>query len=113
MHFHFFFFTDTATTEIYTLSLHDALPIYGTHEDFDDRSVELGVAAALQFGEGVGSAARFFVSAVAGDRVVGVGNGDDARTDRDVLAGERLRITRAVVKLVVMQDHFPNASERS
>src|SRR3712207_8957568 len=26
---HFFFFNDTATTEIYTLSLHDALPISG------------------------------------------------------------------------------------
>src|SRR2546430_13326619 len=26
----FFFFNDTATTEIYTLSLHDALPIYIT-----------------------------------------------------------------------------------
>src|SRR5256885_13278351 len=28
MCFVFFFFNDTATTEIYTLSLHDALPIY-------------------------------------------------------------------------------------
>src|SRR2546429_7272643 len=28
----FFFFNDTATTEIYTLSLHDALPITGTRE---------------------------------------------------------------------------------
>src|SRR2546428_6918315 len=27
IHFFFFFFNDTATTEIYTLSLHDALPI--------------------------------------------------------------------------------------
>src|ERR1043165_480237 len=27
--FRFFFFNDTATTEIYTLSLHDALPIWG------------------------------------------------------------------------------------
>src|SRR5437588_9709653 len=27
----FFFFNDTATTEIYTLSLHDALPIYRNH----------------------------------------------------------------------------------
>src|SRR2546429_6540140 len=27
----FFFFTDTATTEIYTLSLHDALPISYRH----------------------------------------------------------------------------------
>src|SRR2546426_6607099 len=26
---YFFFFNDTATTEIYTLSLHDALPIWG------------------------------------------------------------------------------------
>src|SRR3712207_7204126 len=27
----YFFFNDTATTEIYTLSLHDALPIYLAH----------------------------------------------------------------------------------
>src|SRR3712207_7363595 len=33
----FFFFNDTATTEIYTLSLHDALPIY----DVPVRRVEL------------------------------------------------------------------------
>src|SRR5256886_15394641 len=34
--FFFFFFNDTATTEIYTLSLHDALPIYtqGKREQF-------------------------------------------------------------------------------
>src|SRR5437870_9740464 len=29
----FFFFTDTATTEIYTLSLHDALPISAADDD--------------------------------------------------------------------------------
>src|SRR2546422_11366420 len=29
--FSFFFFNDTATTEIYTLSLHDALPILEPH----------------------------------------------------------------------------------
>src|SRR5207247_10490519 len=28
-----FFFTDTATTDIYTLSLHDALPIYSFERD--------------------------------------------------------------------------------
>src|SRR2546426_8469923 len=32
--YYFFFFNDTATTEIYTLSLHDALPI-SSHYDFD------------------------------------------------------------------------------
>jgi len=31
--FFFFFFNDTATTEIYTLSLHDALPIFPDDED--------------------------------------------------------------------------------
>src|SRR2546430_12569613 len=29
-YFSFFFFNDTATTEIYTLSLHDALPIFAS-----------------------------------------------------------------------------------
>src|SRR2546422_10114881 len=31
--FFFFFFNDTATTEIYTLSLHDALPIFVRQRD--------------------------------------------------------------------------------
>src|SRR2546421_12312711 len=35
----FFFFNDTATTEIYTLSLHDALPIF--FRDVLERSVAL------------------------------------------------------------------------
>src|SRR5690349_23369262 len=35
----FFFFNDTATTEIYTLSLHDALPICGRRDrDLDARA---------------------------------------------------------------------------
>src|SRR3712207_7690351 len=33
-----FFFNDTATTEIYTLSLHDALPIYARLHRAGDRS---------------------------------------------------------------------------
>src|SRR2546422_4188705 len=34
----FFFFNDTATTDIYTLSLHDALPISGGHRNFPPRT---------------------------------------------------------------------------
>ena len=36
-----FFFNDPATTEIYTLSLHDALPIFNNHyrEDFINRGM--------------------------------------------------------------------------
>src|SRR3712207_8616829 len=37
---YFFFFNDTATTEIYTLSLHDALPIYVA--EVADERVALG-----------------------------------------------------------------------
>src|SRR3712207_8364074 len=34
-----FFFNDTATTEIYTLSLHDALPIFDLHRNPKDIAV--------------------------------------------------------------------------
>src|SRR3712207_8391357 len=37
----FFFFNDTATTEIYTLSLHDALPICVAADIFDHHESEL------------------------------------------------------------------------
>src|SRR5712675_3658747 len=42
----FFFFNDTATTEIYTLSLHDALPIFACH-----RIKQLGPARESRCGE--------------------------------------------------------------
>src|SRR3712207_7878408 len=48
--FVFFFFNDTATTEIYTLSLHDALPIslYTMREAFGHASgLHLGEPAVL------------------------------------------------------------------
>src|SRR3712207_7930881 len=41
----FFFFNDTATTEIYTLSLHDALPISRALDDAHDQRLELRVVA--------------------------------------------------------------------
>src|SRR3989441_10794417 len=39
--FFFFFFNDTATTEIYTLSLHDALPIFNWVKGIDPKTGEL------------------------------------------------------------------------
>src|SRR2546426_12764016 len=61
MYFLFFFFNDTATTEIYTLSLHDALPIYWWPMSYSpltgllyipttDRGA--GTKAAVEAGEG-------------------------------------------------------------
>src|SRR2546430_8580983 len=37
----FFFFNDTATTEIYTLSLHDALPIWATPSPARSKTTKL------------------------------------------------------------------------
>src|SRR6266581_7193288 len=41
--FSFFFFNDTATTEIYTLSLHDALPIWEAGQPHRIAPVGIGV----------------------------------------------------------------------
>src|SRR2546422_4262669 len=46
-----FFFNDTATTEIYTLSLHDALPIYGRRRQHG-RVAARGAAARRASGHG-------------------------------------------------------------
>src|SRR2546422_7116308 len=43
----FFFFNDTATTEIYTLSLHDALPICGSSLRALDVALWVSLAVAL------------------------------------------------------------------
>ena len=49
----FFFFNDTATTEIYTLSLHDALPICGSeffnYKEFHSMSLMAICDADLTF----------------------------------------------------------------
>src|SRR2546422_11632020 len=65
---YFFFFNDTATTEIYTLSLHDALPIYrrsrGDRPDLDAALAENPREPALkrvaQFLQLVGQIARCY-----------------------------------------------------
>src|SRR3712207_7992098 len=46
--FFFFFFNDTATTEIYTLSLHDALPISKGTRRPDGRRGLLGPAGSKE-----------------------------------------------------------------
>src|SRR5206468_12551240 len=58
----FSFFPDTATTEIYTLSLHDALPIYIAHAEDAVRD-----ARGMEFLERV----EFFAGADELDRLAG------------------------------------------
>src|SRR5260370_21492827 len=47
----FFFFNDTATTEIYTLSLHDALPISARGGELIERPVQTRLVVDLIGGE--------------------------------------------------------------
>src|SRR2546422_8306072 len=46
----FFFFNDTATTEIYTLSLHDALPIFLIIEQNVPRTLKIADRAIIMKG---------------------------------------------------------------
>src|SRR3712207_7349200 len=62
----FFFFNDTATTEIYTLSLHDALPICPGPERSSDRAGHRRRPAGPGAGRGRPHAAR--VHGAQGDR---------------------------------------------
>src|SRR2546430_8954484 len=58
----FFFFNDTATTEIYTLSLHDALPIYSyktgaaTYTDSVTKTQYTIGSGGVRIGLGIGPA---------------------------------------------------------
>src|SRR5260370_11133421 len=61
----FFFFNDTATTEIYTLSLHDALPIFASSALISLRS---GREAPLQFEISTGETLPSMPAALTGPR---------------------------------------------
>src|SRR5437016_1703270 len=53
--FVFFFFNDTATTEIYTLSLHDALPIFAVDGDVVGERAKIIIEKVVtEFGREVG-----------------------------------------------------------
>src|SRR2546422_8565969 len=61
----FFFFNDTATTEIYTLSLHDALPILLQHES--NHSLRIKVTRMNQ------------IDLIFADKTDGIRQGEDTR----------------------------------
>src|SRR3712207_8985502 len=56
MFFFFFFFNDTATTEIYTLSLHDALPIFSSSRRISARCSISSMGEPKPLGLGAGLA---------------------------------------------------------
>src|SRR5689334_23800952 len=56
---YFFFFNDTATTEIYTLSLHDALPILASRQKDGERNTRISTPSRTSPGLSVIISARF------------------------------------------------------
>src|SRR5689334_756365 len=99
-----FFFNYTATTEIYTLSLHDALPIFAGHGPGREEALELVLAHALARGVGI---QRHGLDAHADARPV-VLHGDDQRLVRGIAAAveqlerERLAVLVRVAVAVVV-----------
>src|SRR5215208_7448902 len=79
----FFFFNDTATTEIYTLSLHDALPISGRsplpQAGADEDVVGRALALEAQGAQGVGDP----LDALALQRVARRAAAEDQRRDEE------------------------------
>ena len=84
----FFFFNDTATTEIYTLSLHDALPIFARYGDRAYRYLHLDAGhlgqrinlAAIRLGLGVSGIGGFFDDQV--NDVLGIPEDEDRKSTR-------------------------------
>ena len=62
------------------------------YERSDQFRIKLRAAATFEFLNGLLRGARFLVGALGSDRVIGVGDGNDARTERDLVAGESLRV---------------------
>src|SRR5260370_12863581 len=86
----FFFFNDTATTEIYTLSLHDALPILQCYEGLD-------VASAVYEWNSAAQMIAIRLAEAAGD------------TDRDQLSSD-IFAERYLIKRPLLQALEPDVA---
>src|SRR3712207_8960615 len=104
-----FFFNDTATTEIYTLSLHDALPIYPGAEDRAGAADPAGHrddAGRVDVPEVAGG--QHAAEVVAADQVVraaGVPHHEDRKSTR--LNSSHANISHAVFCLKKKKHYIP------
>jgi hypothetical protein len=62
------------------------------YERADQFGIKLRATATFEFLKGLLRGARLLVRAFGSDRVIGIGDGNDARAERDLVAGESLRI---------------------
>ena len=89
---HTFFFNDTATTEIYTLSLHDALPIFKNLDLTIDQGRRVGFIG--ESGSGKTTTALAVMQMLAEPGRVAGGSIDLAGIDVLALSEEEMRLTR-------------------
>ena len=83
-----FFFNDTATTEIYTLSLHDALPIYRIIRQWKDSAGFVGKGDVLMFlSQGQAMIKINKISITEWDGKMPAPGGSERKTDEDRLRG--------------------------
>src|SRR5580658_4752907 len=82
---------------------------HGFYEAADYFWIELVGGAAFQFGEGFLGIASFFVGTLGSDGVVGVGDGDDAGAEGNLIGGEAVGIAGAIVKFVMVANHFTDS----
>src|SRR4051812_5057638 len=80
----------------------------GVHDDW----VELGAGAAAQLGERLLGIERALVRAVRRHRVVGIADRDDSCAERDLVAGEAVRVAVAVVVLVARAHERGDRTQR-
>src|SRR2546430_6013208 len=117
----FFFLNDTATTEIYTLSLHDALPIFllGVFGDGEcvlvrrgrgrQRDQALGVDVTVQLGDIRGGVTAGLAGLVV--PVLEVGRGV-AQVEVDVAVFQRRRHQLALADVQLVADLVAGVGER-
>src|ERR671919_3103087 len=110
----FFFFNDTATTEIYTLSLHDALPIYGHRGRRDQAgdSAEEPRACQVHEPDADGSDARDRQPGseieLVRVRIPSVEGSSTAAVDHEEEGGEEVRQGRRIDEALGMEDAAEN-----
>src|SRR3954452_4546697 len=78
-------------------------PLHDREELLDERGIEVRAAAALDLGKRLGDRPRALVGALRDQRVEHVADGCDPPHQRDLLAGEPVRIAAPVPALVVGQ----------
>src|SRR3712207_7516827 len=103
----FFFFNDTATTEIYTLSLHDALPICRLPHVDADRVVRVDLA--LERDGDAGEAARVLVRVLVRERLRGRRGVDRKSTRLNSKSRQYLVCRLLLEKKKTEQDRLRNA----